>query len=344
MRSVNRTGRILIALFGAGLLAAAGWDLMLASFHFDLREGYALEQGMLTGHPHWRFFQNRMLAPIIFGVIRHATGWRTPGAYQATFILLLSCFYLTLGGCLWNLTKRPGTVTFGLLAAFALNAILMRPPWFYLWDLIDLSIFTLLAWALLSSQRLWVLTLIIAAEIFNREIAVILAGLLVIDALLRRNSLGAQQAWRQTILGVALAIIGVIIIEGLRRALLIAEVGPARWPWVKSGPFFHFQIFINMRNLFGYKPRRLTNMLPQYGTVLAFAVWLIYQAMRGISGKRRAALWFATLFVAVFIFGYAEEWRVWLIFVPYLILTLAMPPVTAAEWRAQSAAPLSADA
>jgi len=71
---------------------------------------------------------------------------------------------------------------FGRLACrVALNAILlMHPSWIYLWDLIDLTIFSLLVWALLFSQRVWVLALIIAVEIFNREVALILASLLLI--------------------------------------------------------------------------------------------------------------------------------------------------------------------
>ena len=321
---MNRTWRILTAIFSAGVLAAAGYELVLASFHFDLREEYALEDGMLTSHPHWRLFQNRILAPAIFGAIRHATGWQTSTAYKTTFILLLSLFYLTLACCLWNLIKTPRTVVFGLLAAFALNAILMHPDWIYLWDLIDLTIFSLLVWALLSSQRVWVLALIIGAEIFNREIALILAILLLIDAFLCRDMLGAQQAQRQMILGAALAIGGLIIIEGLRRTLLIAEVGPVLWGG-KSGPFFNIMILRNIAELFPpHMPMRLKNMLPQYGTVLAFGVWIAYQAVRGVSTKRRAALWFAILFAAVFVFGNAVEWRVWLVFVPYVILTLAI--------------------
>jgi hypothetical protein len=322
---MNRTWRILTAIFSAGVLALAGYELVLASFHFDLRAEYALEDGMLTGHPHWRLFQNRILAPCIFGAIRNATGWQTSTAYHATFILLLSLFYLTLACCLWNLTKTPRTVAFGLLAAFALNAILMHPPWIYLWDLVDLTIFSLLVWALLSSQRVWVLALIIAVEIFNREIALILASLLLIDGFLRRGVLGAQQARRQMILGAALAIGGLIIIEGLRHTLLIAEVGPALWPEAKNGPSFNIRILENIFGLFSPQmPVWLKIWLPQYGTVLAFAVWIVYQTVRGVSTKRRAALWFAILFAAVFVFGIAVEWRVWLVFVPYVILTLAV--------------------
>ena len=308
----------------------AGYQLVLASFHSDLSEEYALEDGMLTGHPHWRLFQNRILAPSIFGIIRYATHLPTPSAYKATFLLLLSLFYLTLACCLWSLTRTPRTVVLGLLAAFALNAILlmhplMYPSWIYLWDLIDLTIFSAIAWALLSSQRVWVLVFIIAVEIFNREVALILAGLLLIDGLLRRDVLGAQQARRQVILGAALAISGLIIVEGLRRVLLVAEVGPVRWPWAKTGSSFNIEIFKNLAELFPpHMPERLRYWLPQYGTVLAFAVLIAHQALRGVGAKRRAALWFVILFASVFIFGYAVEWRVWLIFVPYVILTLAI--------------------
>ena len=69
--------------------------------------------------------------------------------------------------------------------------------------------------------------------------------------------------------------------------------------------------------------------------ILAFAVWIVYQAVRGVSTKRRAALWFAILFAAVFVFGIAVEWRVWLVFVPYVILTLAVsnnPPLVNSDY------------
>ena len=65
-------------------------------------------------------------------------------------------------------------------------------------------------------------------------------------------------------------------------------------------------------------------MLPQYGTVAAIAACIAHQAIHGGGAKRRTALWFASLFAAVFCFGYAVEWRVWLVFVPYVILTVAI--------------------
>lgn len=324
MQSARRSLLILGAVFSAFMLAAVGWELMLACFHFDLREGYALEEGMLSGHPHWRLFQNRMLAPSIFGAVRYLTGWQTPRAYHATFLLLLSLFYLSLAFCLWNLTKRLPAVVSGLLTAFALNAVLLQPPWLYLWDLIDLTVFVLLSWALLTSQPMWVVTAVIGIEIFNREVALILAGLFFVDAFLRRDVIGLQQARRQMVLGTALAIFGLIIIEALRRALLVAEVGRVRWPWIHSGSFFNIQIWTNLRPLLGYNVRHVVDNLPQYGTIFAFAVWITYESVRGNSAERRTALWCAALFVAVCVVGYAYEWRVWLIFVPYVVLTLAI--------------------
>jgi len=62
-----------------------------ASFHFDLREEYALEDGVLTGHPHWRLFQTASWRRGIFGPSTR-TGWQTSTVYKATFILLLSLF------------------------------------------------------------------------------------------------------------------------------------------------------------------------------------------------------------------------------------------------------------
>lgn len=329
-----RASQILLGLFGAVILAAAGYELVLATFHYDLRELYAAEDGVLAGHPHWRMFQSRILAPAIFGLIRHAAGWQTPTTYKVSFILLLSLFYLSLACCLWSLTKTPRTVAFGLLGAFALSAILLMPnpiplmdtSRIYLWDLIDLTIFTLLAWTLLCSERAWALALIVAVEIFNREIALTLAGLMLIDGFVRRGLLGARRARRQMILGAALAIGGFVIIEALRRALLIAEVGPVRWPWVvNTNSFLNIEVFRNIAELAPpHMPGRLKNMFPQYATILAFAGWILYQARHGPGTSRRAALWFAVLFVSVFFFGYTVEWRVWLLFVPYTILTLAI--------------------
>lgn len=134
-----------------------------------------------------------------------------------------------------------------LLAAFALKRGSSRAYQVDLpFRLIDLTVFTAPGWALVSSQRVWVLAGIIAVEIFNRGIALILAGLLLVE------------------------------------------------------------------------------MLPQYLTVFAFGVCIVRQAVRGFGSKRRAALWFPTLFAAVFVFGDAVEWRVWLIFVPDMILTVAI--------------------
>ena len=194
-----------------------------------------------------------------------------------------------------------------------------QPDWLYLWDAVDLCVFTIITWALLARRPTWVIVAAVTVEIFNREVALVLSLLIFLDGI---------AYWRRTgriarmIAGLVLGIGGLIIIIALRRAMLIAEVGPTRWPETKGTAALKVLAWNNVwyfRQFLRSKQTLLAD-LPQWFFVGVVALRLLWDAAQ--SSYRRVALWLGAVFLAICTFGYAPEWRLWLVFVPYLALVL----------------------
>jgi len=318
-------------IFAAVFLAAAQLRGILLVFGPRTNNHIAAVQGIVQGLPHWRIYQSRVLGPFFVEAMRSLTGLTFGQAYLLAMFILLLVFFLVLiltARCLWNSTIAALATA---VAAMAFNSILMQGLWLYPWDYIDLTVFTLLMWAILASKSVWLIGSILAFEIFNREVVIILSIWLTIDAIFKLMpaetkwpKLKVQIHWGQFFIALGLLAIGCIVVEVLRNVLLIREIGPEIFSDVnvkESGSFFNVQLLKNLRDLcFSFTH-------PVHKLHIAFNILMLgipLLALCAICHKHigviRVGLLYLMLWGCTVTFGIIYEMRVWVSFVPFLVL------------------------
>lgn len=320
-------------------LATGQIRLIHAAFGSHVAAHIDAAQGVVDGLPHWRVFQSRVLGPAMV----HAATWTglsREAAYDTLMFVWLSLFFAVVMAAatdLWRST--PAALAAAGTAAF-FNATLMQGEWLYAWDFIDLIVFAALTWAVLCEKPLGVIAGIIVLEIFNREAAIIICGWLALDAMTalvsrRDEPLRRRAARRQLIVAIVLAVAGQAAIEALRTVLLVREVGQEIFAEVAGpGALLGFKLGFNVYELKRWLLTQPNLMLP-YGIFIgAIPVAASLGLLSRERGLARISLLFLILWVFTLLFAVVYETRVWLAFVPFLVLA---GPRIAVYWMATPA-------
>jgi hypothetical protein len=309
-------------------LAVAQVRVIRTNFRGQIGAQVQASQGIVEGLPHWRIYQSRVLGPYTVHAVARVTGWPIRQAYDLMMFVWLAVFFGVLTAAAWDWWRSPVIAAAAAASAAFLNAMLMQGEWLYPWDYIDLTIFTLMVWAVTRRKPLGVLVIIIAVEIVNREAATIIAGWLALDALLAltlKSAAGVStrdvgSAKRQLAAAVGLIILSQTASVVLRAALFVREVGPDLYPDASGpGTFLALQLVGNLSELAAW-------LIPQPNVMLAYALLVIAIPILcglGISAGRdigRISVLFLVLWAFTLCFGLVGETRVWLAFVPYLVL------------------------
>jgi len=313
--------------FAAVFLAAAQLHNIELIFGERINEQIAAAEGIVKGLPHWRVYQNRILGPFLVQLTGNITGLTFGEAYLLTTFVLLCAFFLVLSFLSRKIWKSDVAALATVAAAWTFNSIFMNGPWLYPWDYIDLTVFTLLTWAILTSQSLWLIGAVLFLEIFNREIVIILSLWLFIDAVFRFLPSGTRLPkikieihYRQIFLALGLLIIGFIIIETLRRCLLIREIGPEFFPNVKKcGYLFNVQLLTNLQLIFFSFKYPLSSFVFNI-LILWIPVFALVAIFNTNEKVVRVSFLYLIMWIFTVVFGIIYEPRVWISFVPFLVL------------------------
>ncbi len=237
---------------------------------------------------------------------------------------------LAMAGYLaWRLGSTLGrslsSALLGLMTFHATFAVLLSRPYLYAWDYLDAIGFLLFANFVAAGTRWpWFVALFVVM-ILNRDSAQFIALWLVLDVAARRSL--RREAFRrldpsetaQVLAGVACMLVGVLVVEGLRRALLIKET------LVRSGPdpgtYFHWYL--------GYNFEVLLNSLTSFDREFPFLVVIVLVACVAacltiaFSRPERflaLGLTFAAFAVSIMMFSYVFETRVFVALTPLLTM------------------------
>lgn len=299
-------------------------------------------QGVVSGFPHWRVYQNRVLGPYLID-------WASqfmPSFLFAHFFFSIAA--LAVAGYLaCQLGYRIKNVATGLLAFFVFQSafgLVLDRNWFYIWDSIDLVVFFLFVlFVVLEKSWIWFVGLF-AVAIFNRESAQFIALWLIVDPLVRKalavaRGAGERLDWKPLAAGVACAALSVWLVELLRQTLLVEEIGFRQWNvprgLIEFGPQYHFKLFTNLDLL------RANAFTPSY--TLPFTPLL---CMLGFAGLAVAAAWrlggkFISLAIlqlgmlaGLLLFSLVYETRVFIQMLPFLALGVCV--LAAGSTRAAS--------
>ncbi len=328
MNGLSKAGNAVLLALVVFFLALAQTKSIINNFDSKVVQQIQASEGVVKGLPHWRLYQSRILGPYMVHGLNKMTDWGIQKSYvRMIYFWSLAMFAVLIAVAISLWQSKLIAVSIAAAAAF-LNSTVMQGIWLYPWDFIDFMVFTVLLWAILKNKPIKIIAAIIIVETFNREAAIIIAGWLILDALvdmvLRKKRLAEdqiKQAKQQLMVASSLAVISAITIETLRNALLIREIGPEIFNTSSNtGPLFAFVLFANLKSV-AATLFSLTSVNQIYN-ILIFAIPTIcVLGMRSnVRELYRASSLFLIFWAMIMVFGLAFETRVWVAFVPFLVL------------------------
>jgi hypothetical protein len=200
--------------------------------------------------------------------------------------------------------------------------------WLYLWDFIDIVIFTLLIYGALTQQRNGYFLVLFVVAILNRESGLFIALWLILDALIEKKDsscfrihIKLRDPYR-LIWGILLLIGGVFLIEYLREVMLIKSVASeVEATSIEVGRHVHIRFFTNLKLIFIQNfsnPTFLLNFLIDI-LVIGLPIWVIIRLKSSSDVWFKIAFIFLIIYSAIIIFGFVNETRVYNILIPFII-------------------------
>lgn len=283
--------------------------------------------GILSGHPHWKTYQSRLLGPVLVTSLAHLSHLSFSSCYQiTTFVLLITANAICY--IVFRKAGRRADLAWAYTFAYAgLFTALQDRAWLYLWDYIDLLTLMLFAYAVFTRALLWKFIVIFFIELLNREAANFIALWIIIDAVNLNSSPSAHSKkwnihWQQAILGIVLIGIGVTWTDFIRNRLFVSQT-------MTLLPGYHivgdqFWELPHMLHALKHAPR-LDALVP----VIAVSV-LIFSLLRAWEqlGEQAWKICFllCAMVTSIFIFAITTETRVWFEVLPFVFWLIDRAP------------------
>lgn len=312
-------------------LALAQARVVRQMFGTLYRQSVDAAAGVLAGTPHWRVFQSRQLGPRLVQAVNVAVGDFERAHVACTVALLSAAGYLVFR----SVSRRTGDAAKALASLLAfelLTVFCLGKDWLYIWDFSGALLFVVFNDLVARERRPPAFALLFAVAIFNRESALFIAAWMVLDPLCRYAlDRGAGRAarpldWPMAATGAALLVAGSALVEALRAAFFVREVGPqiVGGPVPGAGPRFHYMLPDNVLWLKGLLRVPLDPSL----RVLVPVAWVAYLAFCALLARRDprrflgVALVHAAMLAASFVVGLVFETRVYFEMLPLVAVHL----------------------
>jgi hypothetical protein len=295
--------------------------VVAVALYFDHRPygEWILKQsrGVATGHAEWRVYQNRILGPFLIAF--------TAGALKVDYgvafgIFVFGSIFAANLVAYYTLAAGGRYRTEALRYCALLDAgflVLQVRPFLYEWDCIDLVVFHLLVLGAITGRSIGLFLVVFLLELFNREAATFVGLYLVVDGLLSRHTSDAKRvSWGRVAVGIALCAISSLVTESLRSHLFIGTPRDAFERTIVLGQ--HWQVPLNLRNL--AKPGLFKSYLIPFLVIgLSAVVWTRFRAARRPAAVPLGVL-YGVLTVSLVLFAVLQETRVFIPYLPFLLL------------------------
>jgi hypothetical protein len=278
--------------------------------------------GVTTGRPVWKMWQSRVLGPYLI----EALTFGSLDYVKAHFLFQIITVAIAAFLC-WRLGRKYGGTDQSALLALAVFvmcfALLLRPPWLYSWDFIDMIVFIVFIDLVLSGMSLrWFIGLF-AIAIWNRESAVFIALWLILDPLVRFFYQRQYKLpppvldWRRMLAGAMCIAIGFLTVELLNRNLLVeAKMSADSYPIVLP------QNVARLKHSLTHFDRYFPIAVPVFlATVTALGACVVHR-----DPQRYLALYLVELsfMASIFVFGALIETRVYLALIPFVVMAVVL--------------------
>lgn len=281
-------------------------------------------QGVISGHPHWRAYQNRLLGPYLVWGIGHLLPSFTSALKVFTAVSLIGhniLLYALLRAV--NLGSSVAIMAVGLWSAAAI--MMLDRYWLYTWDLLDISVFAVAAWTLSFGRSPAILLLVFPIALLNRESALLLPIAYAFAHIARKadgTKLGATSVVTplpRVFAGTGiLTMVGILFIEQSRALLFVERTEVAHsnatavlGNLVVLGGNIRAMMFIDV------PPIAAACLVLVHLSVIAMAALGLRTADNRV---RAVVLFFFVQVSAVLVFARVDETRVWLPLISSVIM------------------------
>ena len=284
--------------------------------------------GVVVGEPHWAEYQPRLLGPWLVRALS-ATGWFGAGmngfgrAFVALLLILTLAKSLILTHVSLRLHKSVPSALARTLVAVAAFGILQVPEWLYLWDHLDVIVFSLFLYGALAKRGILYFCLLFVVAILNRQSGLFVALWLLADGLWRRNPATGRiewmTSWRRSLVGAGLLVTGLGLIHCEQTWLLVREVAREDNPAFVTEGAFHLTRNLRTIGLHVLNPNWTLGFLPGLVVLVALAI-SIRALVKADDFMSKQALLLIAMLSSVLLFGLVNETRVFTMFIPFAAL------------------------
>jgi hypothetical protein len=267
----------------------------------------AASDGVLNRMPHWRAYQNRILAPYLVDIFRNFS--QNPYSdFAKTFLTLENLF---LCGCAFALTRKVSLSVLALIVSSAMW-VYCKNYWSYPWDFTESIMTTLLFLLAVRSATIIPFVALFICFALSRE-SVVFVGLFlflrgVSPAMFNRRVDTRALTW-----GAGLAMASAVITETLRKILFKASMIPGVGADARHASFEnHIAVLHNGKIFF-------LNMITKeyYISIIYLAILFVYFVCAYVGYREKSARLVSigitmTLYVlSIFVFGAIDEARLY---------------------------------
>jgi hypothetical protein len=296
-------------IFSVAFLMTFATTNIIYDMHTDENwdEIIAVSQGVLTGYPPWRAFQNRLLMPIIISLLEGLSNPKN----EILFVYCVGIFIhnILLVAIFSKLFGRFCSILAVLLWCFGF--ILYQDYYLYPWDIFDLSLFLIVWFVLYTSSNVNLLIIIFPLALLNRESALFLpiAYWLVQTSFdnININTVWSKIFSQTTLITITLLLVGIFWTKFIRDYFFIGS---------SSGGFDlenylignHIYFSKNLFNMFFNN--WISDVLPINLITIFYLIFVIKSIWRSdtIMPKIASTFWIILL-VNILVFGVFNETR-----------------------------------
>ena len=260
---------------------------------------------VLKLEPLYVVHQNRVLGPLLLEGVKAVTGLSGENSFRVVIALALVAFYAGLIATQRGNLSRAALLT---VVAAQLLLVMVRGWWLLSWDLVDLLVFSGVVYGVARERSPRFFAGLLLVEMFNREVAIILGAWLALRYLLRRD-------WQSSAaFAVLTGTAGSVVLY--LRSLAHGEVYQVHgWPAIPGFPWFSLPA----------NAAKLWELVTWWDVMVPLLVLnLLLLVVWGLGSGRRAVRelsWlYGALWLATTVMGAVDEPRLWLAFVPFVLL------------------------
>lgn len=281
--------------------------------------------GIITGKPHWRAYSNRLLGPYtVLFISRFGISFEK--ALEVFYFLMVCVQNLVLFTLLSKDPRNSLKRALSYTIYFSFLFIIMQDYYSYTWDYIDLVIFILFAWGILKQKSTSYFAALFFVELLNREIALLIAFYLILDAFhLFDGQLAKKPKFSLTpvdkkklFTGSFLVLFGAVYTKLIRDFLFIESaldyVGNDLDHLLIGN---HFQLVDNLKSLFidNFSSMDIINSI----FIIAILAYFSIALPKYNRQQFKAFIMLILTMVSIFTFGLINETRMFLITIPFIL-------------------------